>query len=148
MENMMIDKSDDYGVMEILIYNAKDADLYAFVIRPMKICERLEALAGTSRSTMWDAIAGNLGVMTNCITTSVRISANTMLHMRTVSGSDESLFDDTLILNQSPGATRRHRHQREFLARLHHVESGDLHRQGHLIPDLAGDIREIRVPEV
>lgn len=100
---MMVENTDDYDVTEMLRYNVRDSDLHALLVSAMKTPQRLFALAGTSRSTFWDAIAGNSGIMVYCYSTSVALSMGMTLDMSTVSGSDEREFEGGFVMDPKPG---------------------------------------------
>ncbi|KLU90724.1 hypothetical protein MAPG_10576 [Magnaporthiopsis poae ATCC 64411] len=91
-DDMMVLLSDDYDVTNMMIYNTRDSDLHTLVPKNMAACGRLFALAGTSRSTFWDAVAGNSGVMVYCFTASVATSMGMSIDMSTVSNADERSF--------------------------------------------------------
>lgn len=102
-DEMMIENSDSYDVTNMLVYNARDSDLHAWVVRKMRTCERYFMLAGTSRSTIWDAIAGNTGQMMFCFQESVAMSLNSCLDLSRSSGVDEREFEGGFVLEPKAG---------------------------------------------
>ena len=103
VDNMIVEESDDYDVTNMLIYNARDSDLHAWAARTESICEIMFMLAGTSRSTMWDAVAGNSGLMVPCKLGSTAMSMGTKLDMSGTSSSDERLFEGGFVFEPRPG---------------------------------------------
>lgn len=69
----------------------------------MKLCERLFLLAGASRSTIWDAVAGSTGVMVYCYSSSVAMASGLMLDMSTVKNSDSKSFEGGIVLELRAG---------------------------------------------
>lgn len=102
-DEMMVENSESYDVTDMLIYNARDSDLHAWVVKKMRTCERYFMLAGTSRSAIWDAIAGNTGQMMFCLQESVAMSLNFSLDLSKSSGVDEREFEGGFVLDPEPG---------------------------------------------
>lgn len=100
---MMVENSESYDVTEMLIYNARDSDLHAWVVKSMRTCERYFMLAGTSRSTIWDAIAGNTGQMMFCFQESTAMSLDLSLDLSRSSNVDEREFEGGFVLDPKPG---------------------------------------------
>lgn len=102
-DEMMVENSENYDVTDMLVYNARDSDLHAWVCRSLKMCERYFILAGTSRSPIWDAIAGNTGHMMFCLQESVALSRNEFIDLSRNAGSDEREFEGGFVLEPEPG---------------------------------------------
>lgn len=100
---MMIENSESYDVTDMLVYNARDSDLHAWVIKKMRTCERYFMLAGTSRSTIWDAIAGNTGWMMFCFQQSTAMSIGSVLDLSGSANADERDFEGGFVLEPKPG---------------------------------------------
>lgn len=100
---MMVENDDDYDVSEILRYNVRDPDPHVLFVRQMLMCERLLAFAGTSISTVWDAIAGNSGHMVYCYTTSLAMTMKMVLDISTASGSDQREFEGGFVMKPKAG---------------------------------------------
>ena len=103
VDEMSVDVTDDYDVTNMLLYNARDSDLHAWVVRKMNTCERYFMLAGTSRSPIWDAIAGNTGNMMFCYQSSVALSKNACLDLSKNDDVDEREFEGGFVLEPKPG---------------------------------------------
>ena len=100
---MSVETSDDYDMTNMLLYNARDSDLHAWVVRKMNTCERYFMLAGTSRSPIWDAIAGNTGNMMFCYQSSVALSKCLCLDLSKNDNVDEREFEGGFVLEPKPG---------------------------------------------
>jgi len=103
---MMIDPtSSDYDLTQMIIYNCRDSDLHALVPRHprMKMPESICLLAGTSRSTIWDAIANNTGLMDFCLIQSTAMSFGMCLDLSRTLGVDETDFEGGFVLEPEPG---------------------------------------------
>lgn len=103
VDTMMIEASDTYDVTNMLVYNARDSDLHAWVTRETSICEIMYMLAGTSRSTIWDPIAGNSGLMVLCKLGSTAMSMGMKLDMSGTMESDEREFEGGFVFEPRPG---------------------------------------------
>lgn len=103
VDDMMIEASENYDVTQMLVYNARDSDLHAWVCRSLKMCDRYFILAGTSRSPIWDACAGNTGYMMFCLQASVALSRNLYIDLSRSAGSDERDFEGGFVLEPKPG---------------------------------------------
>ncbi|KAJ6038386.1 DNA polymerase family B domain-containing protein [Penicillium canescens] len=102
---MMIDpKTNDYDLTQMIIYNCRDSDLHALVSRHprMKIPETICLLAGTSRSTIWDAIANNTGLMDFRLIQSTSMSFGMCLDLSRTFGVDETDFEGDFVLEPEP----------------------------------------------
>lgn len=95
---MMVENFESYDATDMLIYNARYADLHASVVRSMRTCERDFMLEGTWRSTIRDAIAGNTRQMMFCFQESTALSQKTCLDLSRSSGVDEREFEDGFVL--------------------------------------------------
>lgn len=102
-DEMMIKPSDTYDVTDMLIYNSRDSDLHAWLVKTMNTCERYFMLAGTSRSIIWDAIAGNTGNMMFCYQSSVALSKGACLDLSRNEDADEREFEGGFVLEPKPG---------------------------------------------
>ena len=102
-DEMSVERSESYNVTEMLRYNIRDSDLHAWVIKQMRTCERYFMLAGTSRSTIWDAIAGNTGNMMFCYQQSLAMSQGACLDLSRSVGVDEREFEGGFVLEPKPG---------------------------------------------
>jgi DNA polymerase elongation subunit (family B) len=102
---MMIDPTKSYDLTQMIIYNCRDSDLHALVPRHprMKIPESICLLAGTSRSTIWDAIANNTGLMDFCLIQSTAMSYGLCLDLSRTMGVDETEFEGGFVLEPEPG---------------------------------------------
>lgn len=100
---MMVENSELYDVTDMLVYNARDSDLHAWVVKRMRTCERYFMLAGTSRSTIWDAIAGNTGQMMFCFQESTAVSLGSSLDLSRSSNVDERDFEGGFVLDPKAG---------------------------------------------
>ncbi len=99
---MMIENLDSCDT-DMLVYNTRDSDLHTWVIKSMKTCERYFTLVGTFRSSIWDAIGGNTGVMMFCLLQSVAMSTGCRLDKSKSSGLDEREFEGGVVLDPKPG---------------------------------------------
>lgn len=102
-DEMMIENSETYDVTNMLVYNARDSDLHALLAKKMRMCERYFTLAGTSRSPIWDAIAGNTGYMMFCFENSTAMSMNMILDLSRNPNADEMEFEGGFVLEPRPG---------------------------------------------
>ena len=67
--------------------------MHMWVTKRTTMCERMCMLAGSARSTVWDAIADNTGVMTFCSMQLVALSYNMILDLgRNTTGSEDRKF--------------------------------------------------------
>ena len=103
VNDMAVEITDEYDVTEMAEYNVRDSDLHAWVIKRMRTCERYFMLAGTSRSTIWDAVAGNTGNMMFCFQQSVALSQGSCLDLSKTLGTDEREFEGGFVLEPKPG---------------------------------------------
>lgn len=102
-DSMAIEPSDDYDMTNMAKYNTRDSDMHVWVCKRTTMCERMCKLAGSSRSTMWDAIADNTGVMTSCLMQSVAISKGKVLDLgRNASNTDDRKFKGGYVLDPLP----------------------------------------------
>lgn len=103
-DSMAIAPSDDYNMNKMADYNTRDSDMHVWVSKRTTMCERMCKLAGSSRSTMWDAIADNTGVMTFCLMQSVAISTGKMLDLgRDTTGAEDRKFKGGYVEKPVPG---------------------------------------------
>jgi DNA polymerase elongation subunit (family B) len=103
VDDMMVEVSDNYDVTDMLIYNARDSDLHAWVTRNTSVCEIMYMLAGSSRCTMWDAIAGSSGIMVLTKLGSTALSMGMRLDMSGTAESDEREFEGGFVFEPKPG---------------------------------------------
>ncbi|KAI8930483.1 hypothetical protein NX059_012433 [Plenodomus lindquistii] len=97
-DNTRGQNTNHYDVTKISIYNMRNSDLYALVIKSRKTSERLYTLAGILRNAMWDAIAGNTRHMVHCYNTSMAVSMNRSLNTSTVDNSDNWEFKGGFVI--------------------------------------------------
>ncbi|KAK5162688.1 uncharacterized protein LTR77_011241 [Saxophila tyrrhenica] len=101
---MRITISDEADLTKILVYNARDSDMHAWLAKNGKMCERIALLAGTSRSTLWDSVANNTGVMTFCLMQSVALSNGEMLDLgRNTMNLEDQKFEGGYVVAPRPG---------------------------------------------
>lgn len=102
---MMIKPTDDYDLTQMIVYNCRDADLHALIPRNerMRMPEFICLLAGASRSTIWDSIANNTGLMDFCVLQSTAMSAGVCLDLSRTVGTDEREFEGGFVLEPVPG---------------------------------------------
>lgn len=103
VDNMQVQHDESYNVTKMLTYNLRDSDLHALVVKEMRTCERYFALAGVSRSSIWDPIAGNTGTMMFCCESSFALSTGMNLDLGTTSGADELEFEGGFVLEPVAG---------------------------------------------
>lgn len=85
-------------------YNARDADLHAWVARTTGMCERICTKAGVSRSTIMDSIVDNTGVMGFCVIQSEALSRGTVLDLaRNTSLTDDMRIEGGHVVDPRPG---------------------------------------------
>lgn len=101
---MRIPVSDEVDLTAILVYNARDSDMHAWLAQNMMMCERIGFLAGSSRSTLWDSVANNTGVMTFCLMQSVALPNNEMLGLgRNTMNTEDQKFEGGYVVSPRPG---------------------------------------------
>lgn len=102
---MMIDPMKDYDLTQMIVYNCRDSDLHALIPRhaDMKMPEFICSLAGASRSTIWDSIANNTGLMDFCVLQSTAMAAGVCLDLSRTVGTDENGFEGGFVLEPVPG---------------------------------------------
>jgi DNA polymerase elongation subunit (family B) len=101
---MRIPISEDVDLTQILVYNARDSDMHAWLAKRMTMCERIGLLAGSSRSTLWDSVANNTGVMTFCLMQSVALSNGEMLDLgRNTMSTEDQKFEGGYVVPPRPG---------------------------------------------
>lgn len=87
----------------VLVYDARDSNLHAWVVKRMRTCERYFMLAGTSRSTIWDAIACNTDQMMLCFQKSTAMTLGLSLDLSKSSNVDEREFESGFVLELKSG---------------------------------------------
>ena len=101
---MDIDPKSSYDHAPMLKYNCRDADMHVWLAKCMMMCERTCVLAGTARSTIWDSVANNTGVMTFSMIQSVALSMGSMLDLgRNTSITDDMKFEGGHVVEPVPG---------------------------------------------
>lgn len=101
---MSIIPSNAIDVTNIIKYNARDSDLYAWLAKNILMCERLCTLAGISRGTIWDAIANNTSVMMFCLQQSMALKTGLVLDLsRNISVLDDAKYKGGFVVTSKPG---------------------------------------------
>jgi DNA polymerase elongation subunit (family B) len=104
VDAMDIDTSKAYDHATMIKYNARDADLHAWVCKKTLMCERMCAKMGVARATMQDAVADNTGVMGFCMIQSVAISGGTIVDLsRNSTATDDRKIEGGHVVTPIPG---------------------------------------------
>ncbi|KAF4460195.1 DNA polymerase (pol2) [Fusarium albosuccineum] len=102
--SLSITVSDETDVTKIVEYNARDADLHAWLAKNMSMCERICMLAGVSRGTLSDAIANNTAVLMFCLQQSEALKRGLMLDLsRNTSITDNTKYEGGFVVTPRPG---------------------------------------------
>jgi hypothetical protein len=90
---MKIPIIDDIDITDVVVYNARDADLHVWLAKRMLMCERMCMIAGMGRTTLWESVANNTDVMGFCLEQSVALSMYMMIDLgRNTRATDERKF--------------------------------------------------------
>ncbi len=105
-KTMSLDTRVSNDMTQMIVYNCRDSDLHVWVAESLDMCARICTLAGASRSTLWDSVANNTGVMTFCMIQSVCMSLHLHLDLSRSTGTDEKSLEGGYVLEPVPGCYR------------------------------------------
>ena len=104
VDAMDIDTTKAYDHATMIKYNARDADLHAWVCKKTLMCERMCAKMGVARATIQDAVADNTGVMGFCMIQSVAVSRGAIVDLsRNSTATDDKKIEGGHVITPIPG---------------------------------------------